>query len=127
MPADPPTSVITPQALQSTQPFVGLTHKPPCALCEHEATPRKTPPPVPPDPMPPTQRRPRRVDTSRHFCPSAGCRYRGWLGLGNLRATGHPNGGSWRHFPCPGCEGYLLETRGTLFHGKRVSVALIVH
>jgi IS1 family transposase len=82
---------------------------------------------VPPEPMPPTHRRPRTVDTSRHFCPYAGCRYRGWLGLGNLRANGHPNGGPWRQFHCTGCDGYCLETHGTLFHGKRVSVDLIVH
>jgi IS1 family transposase len=109
------------------QPLAGLTHKPSCALCEHEATHPKRPPPVPPEPMPPTHRRPRTVDTSRHFCPYAGCRYRGWLGLGNLRANGHPSGGQWRQFHCTGCDGYFLETHGTLFHGKRVSVDLIVH
>ena len=37
-------------------------------------------------------RRPRAIDTSRHFCPHATCDYRGWLGLGNLRPNGHPNG-----------------------------------
>jgi hypothetical protein len=77
--------------------------------------------------MPPTHRRPRTVDTSRHFCPYAGCRYRGWLGLGNLRANGHPHGGSWRQCHCTGCDGYCLETHGTLFHGKRGSVDLIGH
>jgi hypothetical protein len=29
----------------------------------------KEPPPMRPDPMPPTNRRPREVNTSRHFCP----------------------------------------------------------
>jgi hypothetical protein len=62
------------QRSQEPKPFAGLTHKPSCALCEHEATHPKLPPPVPPEPMPPTHRRPRTVDTSRHFCPSAGCR-----------------------------------------------------
>jgi IS1 family transposase len=108
------------------KPFVGLTHKPHCALCEHEATPPQTPPPAPPEPMPPTHRRPRRVDTSRHFCPHTGCRYRGWLGLGNLRANGHPSGGPWRQFHCTSCQGYFLETHGTVFHGKQVAVELIV-
>jgi IS1 family transposase len=115
------------QRSQEPKPFAGLTHKPSCALCEHEATHPKLPPPVPPEPMPPTHRRPRTVDTSRHFCPYAACRYRGWLGLGNLRANGHPTGGPWRQFHCTGCDGYFLETHGTLFHGKRVSVDLIVH
>src|SRR5207302_4075536 len=89
-------------------------------------TPPKPPPPAPPEPMPPTHRRPRRVDTSRHFCPHTGCRYRGWLGLGNLRANGHPSGGPWRQFHCPSCQGYFLETHGTIFHGKQAAVALIV-
>jgi IS1 family transposase len=79
-----------------------------------------------PDPMSPTTRRPRQVDTSRHFCPHATCDYRGWLGLGNLRANGHPNGGLWRQFHCTACDGYFPEHHGTIFHGKRVSVDLIV-
>jgi IS1 family transposase len=77
--------------------------------------------------MPPTNRRPRTVDTSQHFCPHAGCRYRGWLGRGNLRANGHPNGSPWRQFYCMSCKGYFLETHGTLFHGKQAAVELIVH
>jgi IS1 family transposase len=76
--------------------------------------------------MPPTHRRPRIVDTSTHFCPHTGCDYRGWLGLGNLRANGYPSGGPWRQFQCRACEGYFLETHGTIFHGKRVAVELIV-
>jgi IS1 family transposase len=107
-------------------PFEGLTHKPHCALCERDAAHPQAPPPVPPDPMPPTNRRPREVDTSRHFCPHAGCDYRGWLGLGNLRANGHPSGGPWRQFHCTSCKGYFLETHGTIFHGKQAAVELIV-
>src|SRR6266567_8831729 len=109
------------------KPFAGLTQKPHCAACEQDATHPKPPPPLPPDPMPPTTRRPRAIDTSRHFCPHMGCAYRGWLGLGNLRANGHPSGGPWRQFQCTACTGYFLETHGTLLHGKRVAVELIVH
>jgi hypothetical protein len=76
--------------------------------------------------MAPTHRRPREVDTSRHFCPHAGCDYRGWLGLGNLRANGHPSGGPWRQFQCTACDSYFLETHGTLFHGKQAAVERIV-
>src|ERR1041385_9132884 len=103
---------ILPRRQRSTEPtpFAGLTPKPHCALGEHEATPPKLLPPVPPEPMPPTHRRPRTVDTARHFCPSAGCRYRGWLGLGNLRANGHPPGGPWRQLQCTARTGYVLET-----------------
>jgi IS1 family transposase len=46
--------------------------------------------------------------------------------LGNLRANGHPSGGLWRQLSCRSCHGYVLETHGTLFHGKRLSVELIV-
>src|SRR5499427_7112894 len=109
------------------QPFAGLTHKPPCALCDHETGDTAPAPPRRPAPLPPTHRRPRTVDTSWHFCPHTGCDYRGWVGLGNLRANGHPSGGPWRQFHCTACKGYFLETLGTLFHGKRVSADLIVH
>jgi IS1 family transposase len=108
------------------QPFAGLTQRPPCALCEREATQAYEPPPAPPEPMPLTNRRPRTVETSQHFCPHGGCDYRGWRGLGNLRANGHPSGGPWRQFHCTACNSYFLETHGTLFHGKQAAVELIV-
>src|SRR5499433_4245636 len=118
-----------PKRKRSTEPkpFAGLTHKPHCALCEQETAHPQGPPPVQPDPMPPTHRRPRTVDTSRHFCPHTGCRYRGGLGRGNLRANGHPNGGPWRQFQCTACEGYFPEHHGTIFHGKQVAVERMVH
>src|SRR5499427_7733688 len=112
---------------QAPPPFVGLTHKPPCALCAHEASHPMPPPPMRPEPMPPTNRRPRRVDTSRHFCPHTDCDYRGWLGLNNLRGNGHPSGGPWRQFQCTACDGYFPEHHGTIFHGKPAAVELIVH
>jgi len=76
--------------------------------------------------MPATNRRPCTIDTSMHFCPHDGCDYRGWVGLDNLRANGHPSGGPWRQLYCRSCQGYFLETHGTIFHGKRLSVELIV-
>jgi IS1 family transposase len=76
--------------------------------------------------MPPTNRRPRVIETSMHFCPHDDCDYRGWLGRGNLRANGHPSGGPWRQFHCTSCDGYFLETHDTLFHGKQAAVELIV-
>ena len=114
------------QHITEPKPFAGLTTKPYCALCEQESAVLHASPPVRPDPMPPTNRHPRTVDTSAHFCPHMGCDYRGWLGLGNLRANGHPSGGPWRQFQCRACEGYFLETHGTIFHGTRVAVELIV-
>ena len=119
---------LTPKRPRSNEPkpFEGLTHKPHCALCAQDTASPKAPPPVPPDPMAPTHRRPRAVDTSRHFCPHSDCAYRGWLGLGNLRANGHPSGGPWRQFPWTSGKGYFLETHGTIFHGKQAAVELIV-
>jgi hypothetical protein len=124
----PITSSKPPQRKRSTAPtaFAGLTTKPPCVLCERDAAPPQPAPPAPPAPMPLPTRRSRTVDTSQHFCPHAGCRYRGWRGRGNLRANGHPNGGPWRQFQCTACEGYFPEHHGTMFHGKQVAVELIV-
>src|SRR6516165_8235394 len=126
--APPATSPIKLKRKRSTEPkaFEGLTHKPHCALCDQETGETHPPPPVRPDPMPPTNRCPRTVDTSMHFCPHDGCRYRGWLELNNLRANGHPNGAPWRQFQCLSCLGYFPEHHGTIFHGKQAAVELIV-
>jgi transposase-like protein len=125
----PPTATpIKPKSTRSNEPkpLPGLTKKPHCALCARETAHPKAPPPVPPDPVPLTNRRPHTVDTSMHFCPHTACNYRGWLGLGNLRANGHPNGGPWRQFHCTSCQGYFPEHHGTIFHGKQAAVELIV-
>jgi IS1 family transposase len=60
------------------------------------------------------------VDTSTHFCPHPDCASRGWVGWGNIRANGHPNGGPWRQLHCTSCGGYFQETQGTPLQGKRV-------
>jgi hypothetical protein len=124
-----PTQPLTPKRRRSGEPkvFAGLTHKPPCPLCAQETSDSAPAPPRRPAPMPPTHRRPRTVDTSRHFCPHTECDDRGWLGLKNLRANGHPNGGSWRPLHCRGCNGFFPEHHGTIFHGKQAAVELIVH
>jgi transposase-like protein len=116
-----------PKRQRSTEPkpFAGLTHKPLCALCEQAAGERAPAPPRRPAPLPPTHR-PRTVDTSRHFGPHPACDYRGWLGVNNLRANGHPRGGPWRQFHCLGCNGYFPEHHGTIFHGKQAAVEVIV-
>src|SRR5262245_13286554 len=126
LPASPIS--IQPKRPRSTapKPFAGLTHRPPCALCARETVHPNPSAPVPPAPMPPTHRRPRTVDTSRHFCPHTDCDYRGWRGLNNLRANGHPSGGPWRQLHCTACDGYFPEHHGTIFHGKQAAVELIV-
>src|SRR6266481_1798989 len=108
------------------KPLPGLTHKPHCEACAQAAVPRPQAPCAPPPRIVPTRGRPRQVDTSSHFCPQPHCAYRGWVGLGNLRANGHPNGGPWRQLSCTSCGGYVLETHGTLFHGKRIAPDLLV-
>src|SRR5499426_1985915 len=115
-----------PKRQREPKPFEGLTIKPYCDACAHASDPRPEAPYPPPPRIVSTRGRRRQVDTSTHFCPNPDCAYRGWVGWGNLRANGHPNGGPWRQLLCVVCRGYFLETLGTLFHGKRTSVDLIV-
>src|SRR5262244_820330 len=115
-----------PKRRREPKPFAGLTTKPPCDACAHVSAPRPHAPAAPPPRLVMTRGRRRQVDTSMHCCPNPDCAYRGWAGWGNLRANGHPNGGPWRQLLCVACRGYFLETLGTLFHGKRASVDLIV-
>ena len=100
-----PTAPLPPrskrQRTREPKPFVGLTQRPPCAACAHDAHHPYVPPLRRPDPMPPTHRRPCTIDTSRHVCPHDGCDYHGWPGLGNLRVNGHPSGDPWRQLYCP--------------------------
>ena len=77
-------------------------------------------PKQPPEPVPVRFKR-NRTSEPKPFAVSPS-----WLGLGNLRANGHPSGGPWRQFYCRFCQGYFLESHGTIFHGKRLSVELIV-
>src|SRR5467141_597047 len=132
-PSDPATCPTTPEPTppgpkrhRERTPFAGLTTKPHCDACEHASDLRPEAPCPPPPRIVPTRGRRRQVDTSMHFCPNPDCAYRGWVGWGNLRANGHPSGGPWRQLLCVACRHYFLETLGTLLHGKRASVELIV-
>src|SRR5256712_915722 len=115
-----------PKRHRERKPFAGLTKKPHCDACAHASDPHPHAPSAPPPRIVPTRGRRRQVDTSTHFCPNPDCAYRGWVGWGNLRANGHPNGGPWRQLLCVVCRRSFLETLGTLLHGKRASVELIV-
>jgi IS1 family transposase len=123
-----PSKPLPPPCKRSSdpKPFPGLTRTPLCAACAqaHEHAPQ--PPGGPPPRMVPTRGRPRQVDTSQHVCPHPDCAYQGWVGLGNLSANGHPNGGPWRQLYCTGCGGYFQETHGTPLHGKRVAPEKLV-
>ena len=132
-PSDPATCPTTPEPTPlppkrhpGPKPFEGLTTKPHCDACASSSAPHPPTPAVPPPHIVPTRGRRRKVDTSRHFCPNPDCAYRGWVAWGNLRANGHPSGGPWRQLLCVACRGYFLATLGTIFHGKRASVELIV-
>jgi IS1 family transposase len=116
-----------PKRHREPTPFAGLTTKPPCDACAHASAPHPQAPSAPPPRIVLTRGRRRQVDTLTHFCPNPDCAYRGWVGWGNLRANGHPNGGPWRQLLCIACRRYFLESLGTIFHGKCASVDLIVH
>src|SRR2546428_4165209 len=126
--AGPPPELrpLLPKRTREPKPFAGLTTKPHCDACAHASDLRPEAPSPPPPRIVPTRGRRRQVDTSTHFCPHPDCAYRGWVGWGNLRANGHPSGGPWRQLLCVVCRCYFLETLGTLLHGKRASVDLIV-
>ena len=108
------------------KPFPSLTRPPPCAACAQAHAHGPQPPGCPPPRIVPTRGRPRQVDTSSHCCPQPPGAYRGGVGLGNMSANGHPNGGPWRQLYCSSCGGYALATHGTLFHCKRVAPDVLV-
>ena len=123
----PPQPVAPPRKRsKEPKPFAGLLHKPHCAACEQAAQDPEALPPPAPLPIISHRGRPREVDTSQQFCPHPTCAYRGWVGLGHLRANGHPSGGPWRQCYCTACEGYCQETHGTPLHGQRVAPEKLV-
>ena len=99
--------------------FQGLTKKPVCEACQATAS-HQTERPIPPPMIKSKRGRPRKVDTHKHYCPDQECQYYGWLGRGNMRANGHPNGGQTRQLQCKACQSYFAETMGTIFYGSRV-------
>ncbi len=115
---EPPKST---RRKREPKPFAGYTRKPECELCEQNVNSHPQAPAAPPPRMIFTRGRHRTVDTTGHFCPHLGCSYRGWVGFGNIRANGHPNGRQWRQLVCLSCHGYFHETVGTPFHGKQVA------
>src|SRR2546427_13056605 len=125
-PTTPEPTPPPPKRNREPNPFEGFITKPHCDACEHASAPHSEAPSTPPPRIVPTRGRRRQVDTSTHCCPNPDCIYRGWVGWGNLRANGHPNGGSWRQLLCVACHRYFLESLGTIFHGKCASVDLIV-
>jgi IS1 family transposase/transposase-like protein len=104
--------------------LAGLTQAPACTACA-TASAAAPAPRVPPPRLEQTRGRTRSVDTSSHFCPNPACGYYGWLGLGNLRANGHPNGGRWRQLECIACGKTFMETMNTIFYRKQVPAETI--
>ena len=95
-PTTPEPTPPPPKRNHEPTPFAGLTTKPYCDACEPARDPRPQTPAAPPPRIVMTRGRRREVDPARHVCPNPACAYRGWVGWGNLRANGHPNGGPWR-------------------------------
>ncbi|MCP4419601.1 MAG: hypothetical protein GY805_23560 [Chloroflexi bacterium] len=109
---------------QTTAP----TKRQPCPACAAAQEPQKkevATPDEPPAMIEQTRGRPRSVDTSSHFCPRKKCRYYGWLGQGNIRANGYPNGGRWRQLQCVVCNKNFMETTNTIFYGKKAAARTI--
>jgi hypothetical protein len=97
--------------------------RPPCPGCQAA---QKQPTKLPPPKIEQKRGRPREVDSNSHYCPNEGCTYHGWLGRGNIRANGHPDGGRWRQLHRTVCNKYFLETHGTIFCSRRVPVDTIL-
>ncbi len=95
------------------------TKAPPCPLCQEEHSASTCSPPDAPPKISHKRGRPRSIDTSRHFCPLDSCCYYGWLGRGNIRSNGHPNGGRNRQLECSVCNTTFAETLGTIFYRKK--------
>src|SRR5215471_11879585 len=114
-----PAAPQSPRPKRKPKPFAGLTRKPACDLCARESAPHSSAPGAPPPRMACTRGRRRQVETTGHSCPRVPCSYHGWVGFGNIRANGHPNGRRWRQLVCLGCHGYFLETVGTPLHAKQ--------
>jgi hypothetical protein len=123
----PPQPVAPPRKRsKEPTPFAGLLHTPHGAACEPAAQAPEALPPPAPLPIISRRGRPREVDTAQQFCPPPTCAYRGWVGLGHLRANGHPRGGPWRQCSCTACEGSCQEPHGPPWQGKRVAPDLLV-
>src|SRR5919198_1903737 len=97
-----PAATKPPRGTREPKPFAGCTRTSNGPVCEQEAggQPSASAPQAPPPPMTLTRGRQRHVETTGHFCPHAACAYHGRLGLGNIRANGHPNGRRWRQLLC---------------------------
>lgn len=98
-------------------PVTGRTCRPDCPACQTEAGQAQvTPPPRPGPRQKKKAGRPRCVQTDWHFCPHRDCTHYGWVGLGNIVANGHPNGGRFRQLHCTVCGKYFAESSGTIFY-----------
>lgn len=117
-----------PKAARKESQTTAPTKRPPCPACATAQEPQKKKGATPNEPPPmieQTSGRPRSVDTSSHFCPRKNCRYYGWVGRGNIRANGHPNGGRWRQLQCVVCHKSFMETTNTIFYGKKAAAKTI--
>jgi IS1 family transposase/transposase-like protein len=119
-----PTVLPTSRPVHST--LAGRTCQPDCPACQAEVGQAKvTPPPRPAPRQKKKAGRPRCVQTDWHFCPHRGCSHYGWVGLGNIVANGHPNGGRFRQLHCTVCGKYFAESTGTIFYRSPLAPELL--
>ena len=102
----------------------GRTCRPECPVCQTEDH-ESVPPPRPAAREKKKSGRPRSVDTNWHFCSNKCCSHYGWVGLGNIVANGHPNGGRWRQLYCTVCDTYFIETTGTIFYRSPLKAEML--
>ena len=124
----PPPSEPTlpePKRHREPKPCAGLTTKPHCDTCEHGTAPRPQAPSTPPPRIVPTRGRRRQVDTSRISAPTPTVPLAaGWAGAISvpMAIPVVVPGGSC----CASSVAAPSGDPGTIFHGKRASVELIV-
>jgi hypothetical protein len=106
-------------------PWPGLTPKPSCAAGEDGPQEQVNTRPSAPAPRVTRRGWPRTVDTPYPFGPRPHGASYGGIGVGNVRANGHPRGGRWRQLQCVACGTYFRETPGTPSPGTRAAPALL--
>jgi hypothetical protein len=97
-----------------------------CVLCEQETAHPKPPSSVLPAPMPATHRHPVKLPPRGLLSPPRLC----LSGLAGIEQPARHRASQrcpWCQFRCTSWKGYFLKTQGTLLHGKRVALKLMVH
>jgi hypothetical protein len=101
------------------QPLAGLTQRPHGALGAQDAMVPQALPSAPPEPLAPPPRRPRRVDTSRHFCPQPAVTIAAGWGEALCAPMGIPMGALSDHASVPRARAIFRSIMARAFMGSR--------